>query len=302
VGSDTGTTSEGNAYDRLARRCARLTGGTRFEFVVAGVILANAVLLGVETYEEVTDRYQGTFDWLNHAFLAFFAGELVLRLVAMGRRPHHFFRSGWNCFDFTIVAAAFIPGVSANTTLLRLLRAFRIVRLLNVVPSLRIIIRGVARSLLPMAGVALLTLVIMYLYAIIGWILFKDELPAEWGTAGRALLTMFQLLTLEGWNETFADARAVSALATPMFVSFILIGTFVVLNIVIAVVVNSVEETRQLELEQDVARALESTPAVEMPELLQRLDLLRAALDAFDHQVAQGRPPDLEKRPPDTGS
>lgn len=186
-----------------------------------------------------------------------------------------------------VIAVAFVPGLRSQATLLRIARVLRLTRLIGLIPDLRVIVRGLLRGAAPMAGVAVLTVLLMYIYAIVGWSLFGDELPERWGTAGRAMLTMFELLTLEGWNETFAEARTVTPWATPFFISFILLGTFVVLNIVIAVVINSVEEARRIELEGE-ARLLGASG--EAPELADRIVALRGALNELEHALAEALP------------
>jgi voltage-gated sodium channel len=277
----------GEATAGLPGACARLAASGRFQAVVVTVILANAATIGLQTYDRIVDRYGDLLLALDLIFLAFFVAELTIRIAAYGRRPDLFFHNGWNVFDFVVIAVAFVPGLRSQATLLRIVRVLRVTRLIGLIPELRIIVRGLLRGVVPMAGVAVLTLLLMYVYAIVGWSLFGDELPERWGTAGRAMLTMFEVLTLEGWNEIFAEARLVTPWATPFFVSFILLGTFVVLNLVIAIVINSVEEARRIELEAEAGLLAASGEA---PELADRLLALRGALDELEHALAEALP------------
>lgn len=140
----------------------RLVESPLFAALVLAVIVANAVVLGLQTYDELVRQYGGLLDTLNDVFLAFFVVELVLRIGAHGRRPQDFFRSGWNVFDFVVVAAAFVPGLRENSTLLRLARLARVVRLVRLLPDLRILVVAVVRSLPPLGSMVLLTTLILF--------------------------------------------------------------------------------------------------------------------------------------------
>lgn len=268
----------------VVARSAVLAANTRFQFLILGVILANGVIIGLETYDGLDERYGTVFDALDRMFLAIFAIELAIRIVAHGRRPWNFFRSGWNVFDLTVVLLSVLPGVGANVTLLRIIRVLRVIRLIEVVEDLRVIVRGVGRSIAPLVGVGTLTVVLVYLYAIVGHALFGEELPEDWGTAGSAMFTCFRILTLDNWDTLFSAADEVSGWAVVYFLSFILLATFLVMNIVIAVVVNSVEEARRVELAENVDVFAETT-AAEAPELAERIVAMRTALDELERSL-----------------
>jgi voltage-gated sodium channel len=278
--------SGSGGIEGLVGTCGRIARARWFQMTIIGVIIANAVTIGLETYDSIEGRWGEQLDALDTVFLAIFVVEIAIRIVAHGRRPQDFFRSGWNVFDFVVVGAAFVPGLSANSTVLRMIRVLRIARLISVVPDLRVILRGLFRSIAPLTGVLLLTFIVMYVYAILGWVLFGEELPERWGTAGEAMLTMFELLTLEGWNEIYSEARDVTAWAIPYFITFILLGTFVVLNLVIAVVINSVEEARAETLREEAAELAASGGT---PELASRLQALRQAMDDLEQHIADER-------------
>lgn len=264
--------------------CAALAASTRFQFLILGVILANGVTIGLETYDGLDDRYGAAFDALDRVFLAIFAVELAIRIAAHGRRPWNFFRSGWNVFDLTVVLLSVMPGVGANVTLLRIIRVLRVVRLIEVVEDLRVIVKGVGRSIAPLVGVGTLTVVLVYLYAVVGHALFGEELPEDWGTAGSAMFSCFRILTLDNWDGLFFAANEVSGWAVVYFLSFILLATFLVMNIIIAVVVNSVEEARRIELAGNADKVAETT-AAETPELAERIVAMRTALDELERSL-----------------
>jgi len=278
---------EQGAGGGVVELCARISDSPRFQALIITVIVANAVVLGLETYNTITDEIGGLLDLLNAVFLGVFTVEIAIRVVAYGRRPVDFFRSGWNVFDFVVVGAAYLPFVRESVTLLRVARLLRIARLLSVIPGLRIVVLGIARSLAPIGGMAALTFFVLYLYGMVGWLLYDDHDPERFGNIGRSLLTLFQILTLEGWNDVLEREMEYSQWSWVYFVSFVLIGTFVVLNVVIAIIVNSMDEVRAMELERErtelVAAALAEGEADEI--MTRRLAALRDAIDDLEHEI-----------------
>ncbi len=272
-----------------AEQCRRIAASPRFQTTIITAILLNALVIGLETYDSIEDEYGGLLQTLNDAFLGLFTIEVLIRIGAYGRRPQDFFRSGWNVFDFVVVGVAYLPWVRESVTLLRLARVLRIARLLSVIPGLRIVILGIGRSLAPIGGMAALTFFVLYIYGILGWLLYADHDPERFGNIGLALLTLFQILTLEGWNDVLAKEMELSSWSWIYFVSFVLIATFVVLNVVIAIIVNSMDEVRAMELERErkelVAAALQDGAADQ--HLHDRLEALRGALDELEQALVE---------------
>lgn len=274
--------------DRLFRRCAWLASTTAFHATVVTAILLNAVVLGLETYDGIVDRWGDELDLLNAIFLGLFTVEIAIRILACGPRVHRYFASGWNVFDAVVIGSAYLPFVRESVTLVRLLRLLRVARLISVLPGLRVVIRGLMRSIAPLASVAVLTVFLLYVYGMIGWLWFGDDDAEHFGNAGTAMLTMFQILTLEGWNDVMETSLDQTAWAWVFYVSFILVGSFLVLNLVIAIVLNSVEEARTEEqrrhrLERAVQAGVEGHPQL----LEQRLEDLRGALAALEDELAR---------------
>lgn len=230
------------AWAKDVRRWAGWVESPVGQAIFALLIVGNAAVVGLGTYERFARDHAHALDLVDTALLGAFSFEIGLRLIN-GGWSLRFWKSGWNVFDFVIVGAAYLPFVRESITLLRLARLLRVSRLIALVPSLRIVLGGIIRSLAPLASVGALTFALMYVYAIVGWMLFGDADPQRFGSAHRGLLTVFQLLTVEGWNDVLA-AEADVAWGWLYFVSFILLGSFLVLNVVIAVVINSVEEAR----------------------------------------------------------
>jgi voltage-gated sodium channel len=269
------------------RPLQRLVDSTAFNTAIIAVIVANAVVLGLQTYPGIVDRHGDTLDLLNTVFLGIFVVELALRIASFGRRPHDFFRSGWNVFDFVVIAAAFVPGIRDSSTLLRLARLARVVRVVRLLPDVRVLITGVFRSLPPLLSMALLTTVILFVYGMVGWLLFADELPEEWGTIGDAMLTMFVLLTLENFPAYMERGMDVHPWSWVFFVSFVLVAAFIVLNVLIGIVLNSMEEARELERRKALGIGVGEGPPAPIAE---RIAILRAALDDLETELAATKP------------
>ena len=197
-------------------------------------------------------------------------------MAAYGRHTGRFFRSGWNVFDFVVVGLAFVPGLRENTTLLRLARLLRVVRVVRLLPDLRILLLAVFRTLPPLGSMAVLTTLILYVYGMIGWLLFGDEAPEEWGDIGSAMLTLFVLLTLENFPVYLEQGMAIHSWAWVYFVSFALVAAIIVLNVLIGIVLNSMEEARAIERRRIEGAAV----ADHIAELRATLDDLEAELGA----------------------
>ena len=264
-----------------------------FTTVVVATIAVNAVVLGLQTYDGVVEQWGGVLDAINAACLAIFVVELFIRIGAYWPRPWEFFRSGWNIFDFVVVSAAFVPGVRQNSTLLRLVRLLRVVRLVRVLPDLRVLLLGIWRSVPPLASIGAVTAMILFVYGMVGWILFGDELPDQWGNIGRAMLTLFVMLTLEDFPVYMDQAMEIEPWAWVYFVSFILVAAFIVLNVLIGVVLNAMEEARELDRRgalrerYGVTRPSPVDPDAHAP-VAERIAILRGALDELELELALG--------------
>lgn len=236
---------------------SRLVHSKWFEGFIFTVIILNAIVLGLETYPDIQDRYGDTLYLLNEIFLGIFIVEILLRISAYGSRPWNYFRSGWNVFDFVVVFAVFIPGVRENATLLRLVRLLRVVRVVSVLPDLRVLLSGMARAIPPIASMAALAVLLIFIYGMIGWKIFGEAIPERWGDIGEAMLTLFTVLTLEGWNEILFAGQEVTQFSWVFFVSFVLIASFLLINILIAIIINAVEEAREAERTQEAEERLQ---------------------------------------------
>ncbi len=154
--------------DRIQARSSRLVDSRQFQLTIVGVILLNALVLALATFDSV-DREMGDALFLvNEICLGIFMVEILIRISAFGARPQDYFRSGWNVFDFVVVFAVVIPGVRENAALLRLVRLLRIVRVVSVLPDLRMLVDGMGRALRPIGALALLTVLFLFAYGMVG--------------------------------------------------------------------------------------------------------------------------------------
>ncbi len=273
----------------MAAACKRVADSSRFQLFILGVIVANAVVLGLETYDSIDSEYGGFLEALNDAFLGIFVIEIAIRIAAHGRRPQDYFKSGWNVFDFVVIGGALLPGLRQNATILRLLRLLRIVRVVSIFPDLRLLIRGMATSLPPIGSMAMLTSLLIYIYGILGWILFAETDPEHWNDIGEAMLSLFVVLTLESWPDIMGSVIDAHPWAWIYFVSYVLIASFLLINMVIAILINSLEEVRTMEaIDERLNRRRDEREAdgeLDGKAAAERLTRIREALDELEEEL-----------------
>lgn len=242
-----------------------------FNHLITIVILINAVVIGLDTSRELHARFSAQFELANQIFLAIFIVEAALKMLALAPGMHRYFKDGWNVFDFTIIVVSLIPATGQLATLARLARLLRVLRLISALPELRLIVATLVRSIPSMANVICLMSIIFYVYAVAGFHLFHEIDPTHWETLGIALLTLFRIVTLEDWTDIMYAAMAVEPWAWLYFVSFVVLGTFVVVNLFIAVVINNLDEAK-------AERLADLTEAPTSDEILEELRATQAVL------------------------
>jgi voltage-gated sodium channel len=251
---------------------SRLAHSHRFQNFVTGVILFAAALVGVETSPALVERYGTILHLLDRLVLAVFVVELAVKIGAEGTRPYRFFKDPWNVFDFLIVAVVFLPIQSQYVTVLRLARLLRVLRLIRAVPRLQVLVGALLKSIPSMGYVSLLLVLVFYVYAVAAVFLFGENDPFRFGSLPLAFVTLFQVATAEDWSTTLytqmygcashgydgREALCVASSSKPIlapiyFISFILVGTMVILNLFIGVIMNSMAEA-QAETEERAER------------------------------------------------
>ncbi|MCX7566018.1 ion transporter [Sulfitobacter sp. F26169L] len=232
------------------------------------VILFNAVILGLETSKPLMERAGGIIIMLDRFCLAVFVAELLAKLIAYRMR---FFRDGWNIFDFVIVGLSLIPAAQGFSAL-RALRILRVLRVVSVAPRLRRVVEGFVTALPGMASVFILMALIFYIAAVMATKLFGTSFDEWFGTLGRSGYSLFQIMTLESWSMGIVrPVMEVYPYAWMFFVPFIMVTTFAVVNLLVGLIVNSMQDAHQ---EESVA----STDAYRA-DVHDRLEALEAKLD-----------------------
>jgi voltage-gated sodium channel len=259
----------------LARRLAH---DPRFQHFILAVIVVGAVVIGVETSASLTARYRTAIVAAEMLIQTIFVAEIVIRLLACWPRLAGFFRNGWNVFDFVVVTASLLPQAGAFAIVARLARLMRVTRLISVFPELRLIIGTMVRSIPSMGHVIVLLSLLLYVYAILGFHFFRAADPAHWATLGTALLTLFQMLTLEGWVEIQAAVLPHHPWAWIYFSSFVFVAVFVVVNLFIAVVINNLESVKH-------EQRIDANRANAQHALLEAIETMRVRLGELEDQL-----------------
>jgi len=275
----------------LRARCARFVAADGFQRMVIALILLNAVTLGLETSDSIMAAWGGVLTALDTALLWAFTAELALRIYAFRGR---FFRDPWGIFDLFVVGIAWMPA-TGPLSVLRALRVLRVLRMVSIIPSLRTVVEAMLHALPGMGSIVLLMGLIFYVFAVMATKLYGELLPERFGTLGDSLFTLFQMMTLESWAE--ANVRPILAqqpLAWLFFVPFILLATFVVLNLFIGVIVDSIQTLRADRESADAVAAREAGAATtaaahaDHEAVLLEIRALRAELAALRVERAGG--------------
>lgn len=228
----------------MHERLKAILGSPRFANFIMGVIIFNAILLGLETSKPVMARFGGLVLLLDSICLAIFVIEITLKLVVSRLR---FFQDGWNIFDFVIVGISLVP-VTQGFSALRALRILRVLRLVSTTPRLRRVVEGLISALPGMASVFALMALIFYIGAVIATKLFGFSFPEWFGTLGRSGYSLFQIMTLESWSMGIVrPVMETYPLAWLFFIPFIMVTTFAVVNLLVGLIVNSMQDAHHEE-------------------------------------------------------
>ena len=269
--------------------CQKLVAHKGFEFVIVGLILLNGLILGLETDARLNARFGDLFETLHNIILGLFILEAAIKISAVAPRISRYFGDGWNLFDFSVIVLSLLPATGELAMVARLARLLRVLRLISTIPELRLIVTTLVRSLPSMGHVLMLMGIIFYIYAIAGFHLFSEHDPQHWGNLGVSLLTLFRVVTLEDWTDVMYTAMELHPWMWMYFVSFVVMGTFVVINLFIAVVLNNLEEAkieRLRELEAPASRAEIMRELQSTQEALERLHKRLHHLEEPERQSA----------------
>ncbi len=225
----------------------KLVNDKRFQWTIVGVILLNAVILGLLTLD-LSPQNLTILGVLDDICLAIFVVEIAMKLLVMRGR---FFRDGWNVFDVVVVGIALVPNTGA-LSVLRALRVLRLLRLATAVPSMRRVVNGMFVALPGGASVAGVLFILYYVAAIISLNMFRD-VPEHFGDIGTTFFTLFKMMTLEGWPDIASVVIEKHPRAWIFFVCFIIFTTFTTLNLLFGIIVDAMERAKEEEVREEMA-------------------------------------------------
>ena len=254
-----------------------LVESTKFQNFIMGIIILNGITMGLETSKSFSDEYHSFFELFNMAVVTIFTVEIALRIYV---HRAAFFRDQWSLFDFTIVAISLVPS-NAGFEIFRVLRVLRLFRLITVVPQMRKIITALLSVIPGIVSIAGLLTLFFYIFAIMSTQLFGEKFPEWFGTLGESFYTLFQIMTLESWSMGIVrPIMEVYPLAWIFFVPFIFMATFIIVNLIIAIVVDAMNEMNAQEEETiiDVVHSTEDKTVQEIQKLRNDIKALQALI------------------------
>lgn len=285
-------------------RCRKIVDSAIFQNIITTVIIIAGIIVGLETYPFIRHDYATILYWLDVIILTIFVLEILIKMAAHGRRPWKFFRDPWNVFDFIIVAACFIPLAGPYAMVLRLARLLRVLKLVRTLPRLQLLVTALLKSIPSMGYISLLLFLLFYLYAVTSVFLFAENDPIHFKDLPTSILTLFRVATLEDWTDVMyiqmygCNGYAYSGpclapqsyplLAPFFFSSFVLIGTMIVLNLFIGVIMNGMAEA-QIELETQTEARRQRERGLETPTLEFSLFQLQRKLSALEDDITRIR-------------
>jgi voltage-gated sodium channel len=248
-----------------------------FDNFITLVILLQAAVLVLETIPAFNDYYS-LFEFISSVVLAVYIIEAALKIASSYPHFSSYFQNGWNILDFSIIVLSLLPLSGGYTTIARLIRLLRVTRLTNRSKEMSAVIMTIMKSIPSMINIFLLLALLFFMYGIAGYHLFSEIDPVHWGSLPKSVLTLFEILTLEGWIEVMSPATLVNPLYGIFFISFIVIGTFIVINIFVAVIVRKSEEAYK-HLEMDMANP------VTQKEILFEIKEIRKKIEDLESRI-----------------
>jgi voltage-gated sodium channel len=282
----------------MVQKAIQIREAAWFQNFITAIILMAGVVVGVETYPVMEQNYGPLLHWLNWIILGIFIVEIVVKVVAEGSKPWRYFYDAWNVFDFLIVALCLLPFGGSFVSVLRLLRVLRVLKLVTALPKLQILVGALLKSIPSMVYVSILLGLLFYLYAVTAVFFFGENDPIHFKSLQLSMLSLFRTVTLEDWtdlmyinmygcanygydgNEALCTASSAQPIfAAGFFVSFVLSGTMVILNLFIGVIMSGMDEA-QVEASEmaKASRTDRNTLAQDLAELNTKLAELNAQI------------------------
>ena len=270
----------------IVKLAQAVVGNKTFDWIITGVILLQAIVLALEATPELHsfgragELLEARIFGLTHGLVVtVFIIEATLRLTAQYPTPQRYFRDAWNCFDFAIIILSLMPFAGGFSTVARLIRLLRITRLITKSTELRAIVSTLFRSIPSIFNILILLSILFFIYAVVGYHLFRGVDPQHWSSFPTSATTLFQIITLEGWVDVMEPIISnLGPIYWLYFASFILIGTFIVINLFISVIVRKSEEAYQ-----QVQR--ESQIPLTQQEIMQEIREIHRILEELERRI-----------------
>lgn len=257
-----------------------------FDWIITGIILLQALVLALEatpsmhSFGKEGELLEAkVFSLVQDLVIAVFIFEAAMRLTSQYPRSQRYFRDPWNCFDFAIIVLSLMPIAGEFSTIARLVRLLRITRLITKSTELRAIVSTLVRSIPSIFNILILLSILFFIYAIVGYHLFRDVDPQHWSSFPASIVTLFQIITLEGWVDLMEPIISIlGPLYWLYFASYILIGTFIIINLFISVIVRKSEEAyKQVQRESEIP--------LTQQEIVQEIKEIRRILEELEKRI-----------------
>ena len=254
-----------------------------FQVFIVAVILVNAIVIGVQTTVAGEGPLALALSVIDALCLIIYVVEAALKIRALGVG---YFRSSWNVFDFTITAVSLLPAFLLPfpvqvLRVLRLARIARIFRLVSAFRQMRIIIEAIGKSLPGIAWTAILLAIVIYVFDVAGVYLYGAEYPEYFGSLPIGAFTLFQVVTLEGWPDIARDIMGVHPSAWLFFVPYVMVSSFIFVNVVVGIIIGTIEESTQAE-RINMDESAEKQLRTELAELREQIKTVEYLLDKYD--------------------
>jgi voltage-gated sodium channel len=272
---------------------------TQFERFIIFVIIAAGILVGVQTYPDISAKHHNLITILETLIILIFVIEAILKIASEMPRPLQYFKNSWNVFDFIIVVGVLLPIGGSFLPVLRLLRVFRVFRLVTTMPKMRLIVGALLKSIPSMMHIFMLLGIIFYIYAVMATFTFSENDPIHFENLPTSMLTLFRMVTLEDWTDVMyinmygcdqygydgARLECTNPSASPIgaalfFSSFVVVCGLIVLNFAIGVVINSMDEMKE-EMENEYPAYNKLAEKEKQENIIERLNKMDEKLDAL---------------------
>ncbi|MEA3369972.1 MAG: ion transporter [Campylobacterota bacterium] len=261
--------------ERLKEKLFKITKDKRFEFSMMAVIIFSALVIGIHTFN-INPLFESILFYVDSLITIIFVVEITVRIAAE-KKPSDFFKDGWNVFDFVIVAVSLIPIDENYANVARLIRIFRMLRLITLLPELKVIIGALFKSAKSIGYVMILMFIIFYVFAVVGTILFENMESGLWRDVGIALLTLFRVMTFEDWTDVMYETMEVHPWSWMYYLLFIFLTTFTFLNMIIGIILDTLNEEHKKEEQERVDEDKEL-----IVEILEKNRVLELKLDRIE--------------------